>query len=137
MAQSAAARRYVKRFVPTMIAYCAILAGVTWYIDAARPAGAVLAGLSILPALPIIGVLIVMGLYLAEETDEYVRQRLVTCMIFAMGVVLALSTVLGFLQIHRVIGQVNVFWAFPGWCFAWGMAQTALAVRDRMQGSAE
>lgn len=132
MSQTPAARRYVKRFAPTMIAYVAVLLAATWAVAAWHPAGPLLWALSVLPALPIIGVLVVIGLYLAEETDEYLRQRIVTAMLFGIGAVLAASTVLGFLQFNGVVGAVPVFWAFPGWCAAWGLAQCWMWLRDRM-----
>jgi hypothetical protein len=132
--QTPAARRYLKRFAPTMIAYVVVLFSATYAVKAFHPSGAALIALSILPALPIIAVLVVIGLYLVEETDEYLRQRIVTAMLFGIGVVLAVSTVLGFLQINDVVGKVDVFWGFPGWCAAWGLAQCGLALRDRMAG---
>ena len=134
MAQSPAARRYIRRFTPTMIAYVAILFAASWAVDAWHPAGPVLWALSVLPALPIIGVLVVIGLYLAEETDEYLRQRIVTAALFGIGAILSVSAVLGFLQFNGVVGKVDVFWAFPGWCAAWGLAQCWMALRDRMGG---
>ena len=129
-----AGRRYLKRFTPTMLAYVVAVLGTSVAVDQLHPTGAALATLSILPALPILAVLEVIGLYIREETDEYLRQRVVTSMLFGIGVVLAISAVLGFLQIYRAIGQVDVFWAFPIWCGSWGLAQCVLAWRDRMAG---
>lgn len=134
MTRTPAARRYLKRFTPTMIAYVAILFAATWAVQAWHPTGIVLWVLSVLPALPIIGVLVVIGLYLAEETDEYLRQRIVTAMLFGIGVVLSASAVLGFLQFNGVVGKIDVFWSFPGWCAAWGLAQCWMALSDRMGG---
>ncbi|NML07415.1 hypothetical protein [Sphingomonas sp. G-3-2-10] len=134
MARSPAARRYLKRFMPVMLAYVIVLFGVSWLIKATQPAGVALAALSVLPALPIIAVIIVIGLYIAEETDEYLRQRIVTAMLFGIGVVLSASTVLGFLQMNDVIGPVQVFWGFPAWCAAWGLAQCWMGLRERMAG---
>ena len=132
MPKSPAARRYLKRFTPTMIAYVVILFAATSAVNAWHPAGPLLWTLSVLPALPIVAVMIVIGVYLAEETDEYVRQQLATAMLFGTGVVLSVSTVLGFLQMNGVIGKIDVFWAFPGWCAAWGLAQCWMSLRDRM-----
>jgi hypothetical protein len=134
MTQSPAAKRYLRRFIPTMLAYVIVLFAVSWFIEANHPTGVALAALSILPALPIIATIIVMGLYVAEETDEYVRQRIVTAMLFGIGALLAISTILGFLQMHEVIGQVPVFWGFPAWCLAFGLAQCWMTLRDRMSG---
>ena len=126
-----AARRYLKRFVPTMMAYVVLVIATSLIVAKLHPAGAALVALSVLPALPILGILVVIGLYVREESDEYVRQRLVVAMLFGIGVVLAAATVLGFLQIYHAIGQIDVFWAFPVWCASWGLAQCAMAWRDR------
>ncbi len=131
-----AARRYLKRFVPTMIAYVVLVMVTSLIVAKLHPTGAALVALSVLPALPILGILVVIGLYVREESDEYVRQRLVVAMLFGIGVVLAAATVLGFLQIYHAIGQIDVFWAFPVWCASWGLAQCAMAWRDRVEGAA-
>lgn len=131
LSRTLAARRYIKRFVPTMIAYVVLVLATSLIVAKLHPAGAALVALSILPALPILGILLVIGLYVREESDEYVRQRLVIAMLFGIGVVLAAATVLGFLQIYHAIGQIDVFWAFPLWCASWGLAQCAMAWRDR------
>ncbi len=136
MSRTPAARRYMKRFVPTMIAYVVLVMATSLIVAKLHPTGTALIALSILPALPILGILVVIGLYVREESDEYVRQRLVVAMLFGIGVVLAAATVLGFLQIYRVIGQVDVFWAFPVWCASWGLAQCLMTWRDQLGGEA-
>ncbi|MHA6717927.1 hypothetical protein ACX40Y_00625 [Sphingomonas sp. RS6] len=132
MSATPAARRYVKRFIPTMIAYVVAVIGASLAVDRIEPAGVALVVLSILPALPILALLVVIGLYVREETDEYLRQRIVTAMLIGIGAVLAVASVLGFLQIYRAIGQVDVFWAFPVWCGVWGLAQCIMTWRDRV-----
>jgi len=136
-AQTPAGKRYLRRFFPMIIAYVVVLFAATYAIDLYKPQGAALIVLAILPALPIIGVLIVIGAYLLEERDEFLRQQVVTAMTFGTGVVLSAATMLGFLQIGHVIDHVDVFWAFPLWCAAWGLAQCWLSLRDRMAGAGE
>lgn len=128
--RSPATRRYLKRFVPTMIAYVIVLFACTRAIREWEPEGIALITLSVLPALPIIVCLGVIGFYIAEEPDEYIKGRIVTAMMWGTGAVLAVATVLGFLQIGKVIGQVDVFWAFPLWCATWGLVQCFMALRD-------
>ena len=92
-----AGRRYLRRFFPTMIAYVLVLFACVWAIKHWEPKGIELIILSVLPALPIIAAIVVMGLYLVEETDEFLRQRIASCMLFGTGVLLAAATVYGFL----------------------------------------
>src|SRR5688500_1234935 len=92
-----AGRRYLRRFFPTMIAYVFVLFACVWAIKHWEPTGIELIILSVLPAVPIIAAILVMGLYLIEETDEFLRQRIASCMLFGTGVLLAAATVYGFL----------------------------------------
>ncbi|MDE0880562.1 MAG: hypothetical protein OSB00_18160 [Sphingomonas bacterium] len=132
-----AAKNYQRRFLVTMIAYVAVLFASTWTVKTFAPTGMPLVALSILPALPVIAAMIVMGLYLVEETDEFIRQRLVSAMLFGIGVVLSVSTVLGLLQYNDLVARVDVFWGFPIWCFAWGLSQCWLTWRDARASTGE
>jgi hypothetical protein len=134
-----AGRRYLRRFFPTMIAYVLVLFACVWAIRHWEPQGAALVALSVLPALPIIGTIVVMGLYLVEETDEFLRQRIASCMLFGTGVLLAVATVYGFLVNGGAIEAEAdlLLWVFPLWCASWGLAQCAVGLRDRMAGDGE
>jgi hypothetical protein len=133
-AATPAATRYLKRFVPVMIAYVVALFGARYAIETYHPAGAPLVALAVLPALPILGVLAVIGLYIVEETDEFLRQRAVAGMIVGLGVMLALASVWGFLEEEEVVPHLPAYWAFVIWCAGWGMAQCIMGLRDRIAG---
>ncbi len=129
---TAAGRRYLRRFFPTMFGYAAALFFATWAIKTWQPSGALLVGLSILPALPIIGLLGVIGLYLIEEKDEYLRGRIVQAMMVGLAFMLAVATAWGFLEESDVVPHAPAYWAFILWCGGWGAAQCLQGVRDRM-----
>jgi hypothetical protein len=134
-----AGRRYLRRFFPTMILYVVVLFACVRAIRTREPQGVELVVLSVLPALPIIGAIVVMGLYLIEETDEFLRQRIASCMLFGTGVLLAAATVYGFLVNGGAIEPSSELplWAFPLWCFAWGLAQCAISLWDCRAGGGE
>ncbi len=134
-----AGRRYLRRFFPTMIAYVVVLFACVWAIEHLKPEGVPLVVLSVLPALPIIGAIAVMGLYLIEETDEFLRQRIASCMLVGTGVLLSVATIYGFLVNGGAaeVGPELLLWAFPLWCASWGVAQCVMALRDRMAGGGE
>lgn len=134
--QNPAQRRYLKRFFPAMLGYVVALFACTLAIRHYQPHGATLVVLAVLPAIPIIAVIAVMGLYLVEEKDEYLRSRLVTAMIGGIGILLAVTTVWGFLEDRGVIVHFPTYLAFPLWCGAFGMVQCGMTLRDRMSGRA-
>jgi hypothetical protein len=129
-----AQRRYLWRFFPCMIAYALLLIACTWAIKHTHPSGALLVLYSLLPALPLVGAIGVMGLYLVEEQDEFLRARLVTAMIGGIGVTLAVTTVWGFLENGGVVAHFPTFLAFPLWCAAFGLMQCAINLRDHYAG---
>jgi hypothetical protein len=118
-----AQRAYLKRFVPTMIAYVAILFAVSAVMDGAHaPAGAAAYALAALPALPVIAVFWIMGRYLVEEQDEYVRMMKVRQSLIATGLTLSLATLWGFLEILADAPHVPLFWVPVVWMGALGLA---------------
>lgn len=132
-----AQRRYVARFVPAMLAYVIVLFACTWANRAYQPEGAALYVLSVLPSLPLLAVLVVMGLYLREERDEFIRNRLVTAMIGGIGITLAITSVWGFLEEGAHVAHFPTFLAFPIWCGAFGFVQCLTSLRDRMAGGGD
>jgi hypothetical protein len=132
-----AQRRYLWRFFPMMTAYVVVLLACNSAIRAWHPQGAALFLLSLLPALPLLGVIAVMGLYLAEEADEFIRNRLITSMMGGIGIMLAVTTVWGFLENGGQVPHFPTFLAFPLWCAAFGVIQCLLGLRDRMTGGGE
>lgn len=131
MSYTPAAHRYRRRFSAVTGAYVALIAANTGVSIAFDPPQAVLGAMAFVTALPIIGMLVVIGLYLREETDEFIRDRIVTSMLIGLGILFSVTSILGLLQFERIVGSLPVFLAFPLWCAAWGLTQGVLAVRDR------
>lgn len=127
-----AQRRYLARFFPVIGSYVAVLLATTWLIRHWQPTGILLAGLAVLPALPLVATIGVMALYLAEERDEFLRQRLVVAMLVGLAALLALLTVWGFLANGGIVAEPPAFLAFPIWCVFFGLADCAQRLRDRL-----
>lgn len=121
--QSNAGRRYLVRFLPTMLLYVVLLFGAQYLMTAWRPTGLRLAVIAALPALPLVGVIAIMGLYIAEERDEYLRARMVRGVLIATGFMLAVTTIWGFLEEGGVVSHLPLYWAFIIWCVGLGFAQ--------------
>lgn len=127
---SHASVRFTWRFIGATLVYGLLITGATWVARNISLTPAALVALSILPAIGIAAALIVTGLYLIEETDEYVRRRQAVAMLVSIGFLLTLSTALGFLQQRNVLGAVDLLWAFPVWCVIWSITQCWMAIRD-------
>jgi hypothetical protein len=73
---------------------------------------------AVLPALPILWLLVEMGRYLALETDEFQRNLLVQCLLGGTGGTLATTTVWGYLEDFAHAPHLDlvlvyaIFWLF-------------------------
>jgi hypothetical protein len=96
-------------------------------------------GLAVLPALPLLAVLGITGMYLMEEPDEFERTVVVQSMLWAMGGVLGLTSVWGFLEMFYenmpqqtlAVGHLQPFWLFPLFWMLMGMATPLVRWRYR------
>lgn len=124
-------KRYRRRLAVTMIAYFLILIGSLSLLRGVDLAGPLLWIVAAAPAIPILGVLVVMGLYLKEEPDEFERMIHVEAMLWGLGVVLGVSTVWGFLSNAGVVPTPPLFLTFPLFCLVWGFSQPIIRRRYR------
>src|SRR5271154_5980623 len=95
---SKAGRRYIYRLAPMMAVYLLFLFISQWTFHHLHPSGFVVYLLAVLPALPLVGSLAVVGLYIAEESDEFERSILVQSMVWGLGGALSVSTIWGSLE---------------------------------------
>lgn len=128
--KSPAMRRLMTRFWPLMAAYLVLLLTVVAIIDApSAPLGAYL--LAGLPAAPLVGIIIVLALYLLEETDEFLKVRMVEALLWGLGAILVISTVWGFLELLAGAPRLQLHWLFPIFCVAMGLADLLARWRYR------
>lgn len=121
--QTPASRRYLRRFLPAMFGYVVVLFASLWLIRTYHPTGPLLWLLGVAPAIPIIAVIAVMGLYLVEEADEFLRTVLVQSLLWGMGVTMAFCTAWGFLENVGALPHFPLYLIFPVFCGAFGLAQ--------------
>lgn len=120
---SPAAQRYRASLMPLMALYVVLLFGVISLIREQPVTGLLRYALALLPALPLVGVLWTMGRYILEEQDEYIRWLAVRAMLVATGLVLAVSTVWGFLEALADAPHIPAYLWFPLWCGGLGVGQ--------------
>ena len=127
--RSAAARAYVRRFIPLMIAYVVLLFGAV-RLHEAMPSGPLAFLLAILPALPLVGVIWAIGRLLVEETDEYLRSLHVRQFLIATGFMLVIACVWGFLESFDQVPHMPMYWVFVIWCVGLGVGTAVNEMRS-------
>lgn len=124
-------RRYMRRFMPSMTAYVVLLIGSNFVIDRFQPQGVALLALAVLPALAIVAVIWAMAMWVVEQSDEFIRMRMVQAMLFATALLLAVMTVWAFVEDTGMVPARPRHLAFPLWCVGLVIGQTVLWLRDR------
>ncbi|WP_305097782.1 hypothetical protein [Croceibacterium aestuarii] len=126
--------RYTKGIVASALLYVLGL-GLAMTLDRRMELeGATAFLVALMPVLPILWMIYVVGRYLVEEPDEYLRYRAMVASLAGLGLVLAVGSFWGFLETFGLVVHVPGWWAVPIWAFGMGMGQLWLALRDRTGG---
>jgi uncharacterized membrane protein len=129
---SKAGRRYILRLAPMMLTYLIFLFIAQWTFHHLHPAGVVVYILAVLPALPLIGSLAVVGLYIAEESDEFERMIVVQSMLWGLGAALSIGTIWSFLEDYANAPHVSfTFYVYFSFWIVMGIAQPIIRRRYR------
>lgn len=126
-----AQQRYRRWFVVAMSSYLFTLLGSIAWLKGHEPQGPVLWLVAAAPAVPILWVIALMGLYLKAETDELERAIQVEATLWGTGLLLAVSTVWGFLANAGAAPAPPLFMAFPLFCAGLGLSQPFVRWRYR------
>jgi hypothetical protein len=115
MTKSPALKRYNRRVIGLSVVYAVLLFGAVYLFRHHPPAGPVAYVAAVLPAVPIIGIFAVIGRYLVEEKDEYLRDQFVRQTLIASGFALSVATAWGFLENFGLVGHVDGYYAAVLW----------------------
>ena len=115
MAFNFAQRRYNRRIVALGVIYALLLFGAVASFVHHLLHGMAAYIVAVLPALPIVGMFGVIGRYLVEEQDEYVRDWFVRQALIATGFALSVATVWGFLENFGLVPHVYAYAAAILW----------------------
>ena len=121
MSMSPEMKRYNVRLLAVMTVYVITLVGAIWWFRHAPPAGVLAWVVAVLPALPIMGVFVVLGRLIVELRDEYVRMLLVRQALVATGFALSVCTAWGFLENFGLVRHVAAYYAAVLWCGGLGV----------------
>ncbi|MDB5458045.1 MAG: hypothetical protein JWP92_3630 [Caulobacter sp.] len=128
---SAAEKRYLVRFLPAVIVHVGMLFASVWSIRHLELQGPLVWALALAPALPLLAAIAVTGLYVIEETDEFLRAMLVQAMLWGIGLTLAVCTVWGALENAHLIPHLPLYLVFSMFCVAMGLAQPVVRWKYR------
>lgn len=116
MTMNPAQRRYTRSVLLLSVAYAMILFGTVAFfrnhVGIADPSAYVIAAL---PALPIVGIIAVLGRYLIEERDDYLRMLMARQALIATAITLGLSTVWGFVEDAGLLRHIPAFYVAVLW----------------------
>jgi hypothetical protein len=129
--RSKAGRRYVYRLAPTMLVYIAFLFIAQWTFHHHHPTGLLVYLLAVLPALPLIGSLALVGLYITEESDEFERSIIVQSMLWGLGGALSVGTIWGFLEDFANAPHISIFHVYLFFWIFMGISQPFIRRRYR------
>ncbi|MEG3091979.1 hypothetical protein [Sphingomonas sp. PB1R3] len=123
-------KRYTRRLITTMTLYAVALVGANMWFRHAHPTGMLAYMVAVLPALPIMGVFVVIGRLLVEMRDEYVRMLLVRQSLIATGFALSVTTAWGFLEGFDLAPHVPGYYAAVIWFTGLGIGGCFNAVQE-------
>jgi hypothetical protein len=126
---SAARKRYQRASFQFLLAYLVVLVCSVWFLKHDGHERFYLYFWSVIPALPIVGIVYRMGRYLREETDEYQRWMVMQGLLVGTAAMLVVLVVSDFLRSFAGAGDLPPFVLFS--VFAWGAAITQIAQKLR------
>jgi hypothetical protein len=108
-------KRYTYRLLLAFCVYAIALVGANMWFRHTPPSGLLAYVVALLPALPIIGVFVVIARLLIEMRDEYVRMLLVRQSLVATGFMLSVVTGWGFLEDFGLATHIQGYYATVLW----------------------
>jgi len=125
-------KRYQRRVQVAMAAYFVVILSAAWVVKHGSLVGWKLYFWSVLPAVPIIAVIVGMARYLAEETDEF--QRLIVTRALLMGTAALLGTleVSDFLRSFANIDPFPPFTCFVIFAVTFGITNFVQKLKNKV-----
>ena len=120
MAKSQAARRYLRRLLIATLTYLVSVFVAFHVLYHGRLPLAAATGLALIPSIPIVAIITVVGLYLREEKDEFERDLVIKSLLWGTGGTLSVTSFWSFLHIFARVPAVDgfhvfvMFWLFVG-----------------------
>lgn len=117
-----ALRRYLKLFIPSMVAYVGLLTLVTYVLKAEVVSGPTIYAIAILPGLAALVFLYAYFRFI-NETDEVARRVQLEATLVAVAAILAFTLTWGLLElIVDTMVRIPMFCIFPAYFLVQGLA---------------
>ena len=126
-AATAARRRYLVRIALAMAIYVVSLFGADHLIEHRNVSGTLAWALALVPGLAVAGLIWAIGMFILEQSDEFLRMLMIRQTMIATGLALSAASIWGFLEEFELVGHVEAFWIVVVWSF--GLLVGALANR--------
>jgi hypothetical protein len=126
-----AKKKYQSAVWRFMASYVMVLFCSQWFVKHDGAERFYLYFWAVIPALPIVAVIVRMGQYLREETDEYQRWLAMQSILVGAGALLAVTVVTDFLRAFAKVGALPPFWGFVIFCASMGASQAWQKLRNR------
>ena len=127
-----AGKRYRQRMLVTMSIYVVLVLGAALLVKHGHLQGWMLYACALAPAVPVILVLVQIGRYLQEESDEYVRAMTVRALLIATGALMGTIVVSDFLRSFAKVGNLPPFLCFMVFFLGFGIAQAVQGMQSRV-----
>lgn len=124
-------RRYLLRFGVSMSAYVILLVTAVSLGRQGLADGSWGYLIALAPSVGVLGAIASVGLYLAEETDEFARTTLMHSLLWATAGTLSVATIWGFLENFDKAPHVPTWAMAPVFAVFMGFAQALIARRYR------
>lgn len=126
-----AQKRYERDVLISMAAYVVVILCASWFVKHDGHERFFLYFWSVIPAVPILAVMIRMGRYLQEEKDEYLRLTTMYSVLVGTGALLGTLVVNDFLRAFANTGDLPPFVSFIIFCVGMAIGQGVQRLRNR------
>jgi uncharacterized membrane protein YcfT len=126
-----ASKRYNKRYLIATPLYLVLLSLAVYILRHYHPSRPLAIVIAILPTIPLVAMIAIAGLYLKEETDEFQRSIFQQSILWSIGLVLAVTSIWGLLEMIASVPHLPVFYVFPAFCIFFGICSPLLKRRYR------
>jgi hypothetical protein len=131
LTRNQALKRYNKRCLIAMSIYIILIFLASYVHRHEHPGRSIAILISILPSIPLVACIATAGLYIKEETDEFLRSIFQQSLLWSMGLILAITSVWGLLEMLAGVPHLPIFYIFPAFCLFFGISSPLLKLRYR------